>query len=59
MHLGEILAYRYVLEFEERFDGDLLDASRWPHIRPQWSSRPQSAARYELASTLLWMKGPR
>jgi ketosteroid isomerase-like protein len=37
----------YELEFEDRFDGDALDESRWlPHYLPQWSTRERSAARY-------------
>lgn len=48
--LAEILEGGYELEFEDRFDGDDLDRSRWlPHHLPHWSSREQSAARYELA----------
>jgi glycosyl hydrolase family 16 len=39
----------YELEFEDTFDGDALDASRWiPHYLPHWSSREQAAARYEI-----------
>ena len=38
---------RYELEFEDSFDGDALDESRWPpYYPPQWSSRERSAARY-------------
>ena len=37
----------YELEFEDAFDGDALDESRWlPHYLPQWSTRERSAARY-------------
>jgi hypothetical protein len=33
--------------FDERFEGDALDASRWlPYYLPQWSSRERAAARY-------------
>jgi hypothetical protein len=40
---------RYELEFEDTFDGDVLDERRWvPHYLPQWSSRERSAARYEV-----------
>jgi hypothetical protein len=50
MELDEIVADRYSLEFEDRFDGTVLDRSRWlPHHLPQWSSAAASAARYELA----------
>ena len=39
----------YELEFEDTFDGDTLDQARWlPHHLPQWSSREQSAAHYQL-----------
>ena len=39
--------HRYELVFEDRFDGDELDASRWlPYYLPQWSSRERAAARY-------------
>ncbi|MBG0832098.1 glycoside hydrolase family 16 protein [Planomonospora sp. ID67723] len=44
----------YELEFEDRFDGDRLDETRWiPHYLPQWSSRAASAARYEIGDGLL------
>jgi Glycosyl hydrolases family 16 len=37
------------LEFEDRFEDDVLDASRWlPYYLPQWSSRGLAAARYRL-----------
>lgn len=40
---------RYELEFEDTFDGDVLDGRRWlPYYLPQWSSRERSAARYEV-----------
>ena len=53
MELDEILE-RYELDFEDRFDGDDIDRSRWlPHYLPHWSSREQSAARYELADAHL------
>jgi Glycosyl hydrolases family 16 len=52
--LSEILAAGYELDFEDRFDGGDLDRSRWlPHHLPHWSSREQSAARYELADGCL------
>jgi hypothetical protein len=39
----------YELEFEDTFDGDALDESRWiPYYLPQWSTRERSAARYEI-----------
>jgi glycosyl hydrolase family 16 len=44
----------YELEFEDSFDGDTLDRTRWlPHHLPQWSSREQSAARYRLGDGVL------
>jgi hypothetical protein len=40
---------RYELEFEDTFDGDVLDERRWvPHYLPQWSGSDRSAARYEV-----------
>jgi hypothetical protein len=39
----------YELDFEDTFDGDVLDRSRWlPYYLPQWSSRETAAARYRL-----------
>jgi len=39
----------YALEFEDTFDGDVLDETRWfSYYLPQWSSRAASAARYHL-----------
>ena len=44
----------YELEFEDTFDGDSLDLTRWlPHYLPQWSSREASAARYEVGGGAL------
>lgn len=38
-----------VADFDERFDGGVLDeTSWWPHYLPHWSSRERTAARYEL-----------
>jgi len=40
---------RYELEFEDTFSGDSLDLGLWiPHYLPHWSTREQSAARYEI-----------
>jgi hypothetical protein len=37
----------YVLDFEDTFDGDALDPTKWlPHYLPHWSSREAAAARY-------------
>jgi hypothetical protein len=44
----------YELAFEDTFDGDALDQTRWlPYYLPQWSSREASAARYEIDGGLL------
>jgi len=37
------------LEFDETFEGEALDPTRWlPYYLPHWSSRERAAARYEL-----------
>jgi Glycosyl hydrolases family 16 len=47
----------YELVFEDTFDGPVLDAARWlPYHLPQWSSRPQAAARYTLADGALRLR---
>jgi len=52
-HANEIRA-AYELEFEDAFDGDVLDKTRWfPYYLPQWSSREASAARYQIGGGLL------
>jgi hypothetical protein len=39
----------YELDFEDAFDGEALDESRWlPYYLPHWSSRERAAARYEV-----------
>ena len=44
----------YELEFEDTFEGDALDESRWiPHHLPQWSTRELAAARYEFGGGCL------
>lgn len=44
----------YELEFEDTFDGDILDARKWlPYYLPQWSSRAAAAARHELGNGTL------
>jgi hypothetical protein len=44
----------YELEFEDTFDGDDLDRTRWlPYYLPQWSSREAAAARYRLGGGVL------
>jgi hypothetical protein len=55
--LAGVLARGYELDWDERFDGPGLDRSRWlPHHLPQWSSRTQAAARYELAGGRLHLQ---
>ena len=50
LHLEDVLAGGYVLEFEDRFDGEVLDSRRWlPNYLPHWTTAAASAARYELA----------
>ena len=45
--------------FLETFDGSDLDGSRWlPHYLPQWSSRAESAAAYEVAGSELRLSIP-
>jgi hypothetical protein len=40
---------RYDLEFDESFETPILDRDHWlPYYLPQWSSREQSGARYEI-----------
>jgi Glycosyl hydrolases family 16 len=44
----------YELAFEDTFDGDTLDPTRWlPYYLPQWSSREAAAARYRLGGGVL------
>ncbi len=44
----------YELEFEDTFDGDALDETRWFRwYLPHWSSREVTAARYKLGGGLL------
>jgi hypothetical protein len=44
---------RPVWEFEDRFEGDTLDGTRWlPYYLPQWSSRERAAARYRVGDGL-------
>jgi hypothetical protein len=48
---------RYELEFEDTFDGDVLDTGRWfAYHLPQWSKRERAAARYELGGGLLRLR---
>jgi Glycosyl hydrolases family 16 len=44
----------YELAFEDTFDGDTLDPTRWlPYYLPQWSSRQAAAASYQLGDGVL------
>ena len=39
----------FVLEFEDEFDGDELDRSKWyPYMLPHWTTASASVARYRL-----------
>jgi hypothetical protein len=50
VRLDDVLSEGYVLDVEDRFDGEVLDLSHWlACYLPQWSSASRSAARYELA----------
>jgi ribosomal protein S18 acetylase RimI-like enzyme len=57
MHLEVAAGARregYVLDVEDRFDGEELDRGLWlPHYLPHWSSRAASAARYRLGDGCL------
>jgi hypothetical protein len=47
----------FELEFEDTFDGEELDRSRWlPYYLPHWSSRARSAARYEVGQGALRLR---
>lgn len=47
------------MSFRDDFEGDHLDRSVWiPHYLPQWSSRAQSAATYEVAGSQLRLSIP-
>jgi Glycosyl hydrolases family 16 len=47
----------FALEFEDTFDGDDLDTTRWlPYYLPHWSSRERSAARYLVRDGLLRLR---
>ena len=49
-----IVKVGYELEFEDTFDGEALDEGRWiAHYLPHWSSRADSAARYEIGGGAL------
>jgi Glycosyl hydrolases family 16 len=45
---------QYELEFEDTFEGEQLDRSRWlPYYLPHWSSRERAAARYDVGGGTL------
>src|SRR3954468_13652195 len=47
------------IAFFEDFDGPALDLETWvPHYLPQWSSRAESAATYEVAGSELRLTIP-
>jgi hypothetical protein len=49
----------HAAEFSDDFDGPRLDTEVWvPHYLPQWSSRAQSAATYEVAGSELRLTIP-
>ena len=48
---------RYELEFDADFSGPDLDPAQWlPHYLPQWSSREQTRARYDVGDGLLTLR---
>ena len=47
----------YEIEFEDTFEGDELDLTRWvPYYLPHWSSRARTAARYDVGGGLLRLR---
>jgi hypothetical protein len=51
--------YDHAVRFRDDFDGQDLDRSVWiPHYLPQWSSRAESAATYEVSGSQLWLSIP-
>jgi hypothetical protein len=49
--------HAYELEFEETFQGDMLDARRWiAHYLPHWTTPERSAARYDLRPGVLRLR---
>jgi hypothetical protein len=52
-------SYAYDVSFRDDFEGHDLDCSVWtPHYLPQWSSRTQSSARYEVGGSELRLSIP-
>lgn len=48
---------RYELEFDADFSGPDLDPAQWlPYYLPQWSSREQTRARYDVGDGLLTLR---
>ncbi|MGC5170321.1 glycoside hydrolase family 16 protein [Microbacterium sp. DT81.1] len=48
---------RWELEFEDDFDGNDIDPSRWiPAYLPQWSSRAATRPRYSLRNSVLTLR---
>ena len=48
---------RYELEFDADFSGPDLDPAQWlPNYLPQWSSREQTRARYDVADGMLTLR---
>jgi len=51
--------YARVVSFRDDFEGNDLDRSVWiPHYLPQWSSRAESAATYEVTGSELRLSIP-
>lgn len=51
--------YAHAVSFRDDFEGHDLDRSVWiPHYLPQWSSRAESAATYEVAGSELRLSIP-
>ena len=47
----------YVIDFNDEFDGSILDTSKWvPYYLPQWSSKQNSATNYKLVDNKLILK---
>jgi hypothetical protein len=55
--LDDVRRARYELAVEDTFNGDALNESLWfPYHLPQWSSRTEAAARYDVAEGLLKLR---
>ncbi|MFM9839000.1 MAG: glycoside hydrolase family 16 protein [Cyclobacteriaceae bacterium] len=54
---NEILKAGYILDFNEGFNQNIIDTSKWiPYYLPQWSSREKSRPNYKLANGQLILK---